>query len=387
MPNRPTIELRTESDLTAEAIANIYAASNGLLNAQSGSALLNFIKAMSFICAEAIYYENQILEAIEVYWLRLLGIQRKLGSFAVVSLTFTLTQPLTTTFEIRGGYLVSDASNAYGFTTDGILRIPAGAISGTISATALELGANYNVPVGAIVNLSEAQAFLASVSNAQAATGGADEETIEEASIRGFTALRRRQLVSGDDFEEDSKAFLGEGATAKCLGKLNDKFSQEKGWVHIFALNADGSQPNTAELKDLQTYLSDPAKLQVGISVACSAISLMPLDLVADCHLLEGSDPQAIADTIHTNLKAYLTPDKLTVGKSILIKEIEYVVRNSGVAWVDSVAQQTASGLAFTNITVPNLWTAGFLLGLVINLVDSDGYPYQYIYSDGVDLD
>jgi uncharacterized phage protein gp47/JayE len=150
---------------------------------------------------------------------------------------------LATPFTLSAGYIVK-ARSGLEFATDSVLVIPAGAISGTVSATSTALingvqqtavGSRYNVPAQSIELLTESRAFLQSVTNLEAASGGTDAETLDQTRSRGFAALRRRNvLCSADDYEQAAQTYLGAGSTAIAVGNLaSDRFTEEVGAVHI----------------------------------------------------------------------------------------------------------------------------------------------------------
>lgn len=365
-----------------------YTASDRTLNDFSAaSPIAALYEGHLFAVLEHLYYTNKLPAVMAVEFLKIAGIQRRLGKAAQVILTFTLSAPLGNPFYLSAGYLVSDSSNSYNFFTDSNLVIPAGAISGIVSATAENLGPLYNLPAYTIKNLSESRAFLQSVINTEPATGGIDEETMDQARVRGFVTLRRRGLTSADDYEQEAKLLLGEGSVAHAVGLLGaDKITFEKGAVHLFCLNPDGTFLNQAQINSLQIALTTGGKAPIGVRVYISSIELVPLEIYAITSLLPGSNPEAIALTIWQRLQDYLRPGNLPLGQTIFLKELEFQVRLGGVDYVQSVSTHTALDISYADIPLPNQYSAAYLHDLTLDLI-LDGQTFTYSYGSGGDVD
>lgn len=378
----PTLDPRTEASLVEYALDRVYTASGGTLNSFAASSPARaLIEGQAFAGAELLYYLNQLPEAMALAYLQIAGIQQILGTSATVTLTFTLTAPLTTAYTVPIGYEVSTAGGLR-FTTNTNLVISAGNISGTVAATAAAIGSTYNVGSYTITRLSQALAYLAGVTNAEAATGGTDGETVEQTKSRAFAAIRRRGLVSADDYEEETRSLLGAGSIAKAIGNLAaDKVSVRAGSVHVFCLNPDGEALSTAQLASVQSALQ--AKSNITIAVYASNVDVQDITVRVVAKLPSGQNPQTLADDINDKLSAYLKPGNLALGETILVKELEYLVRLSGVETVQSVILGLVgqSQLA-TNLALPYDYSAGNMLDLTVELVDGANL-FSYAYGQG----
>lgn len=368
--------------LTAMQDACYIASGRKLNDFGAASPITALYEGHSFAILELLYYANKLPSAMSLEFLKIAGIQRRLGAAATVTLTFTLTAPLGTPFYLSAGYAVSDSTNTYNFFTEEDLVIPPGAISGEVLASAEQLGSAYNLPGYTITNLSETRAFLLSVVNREGANGGLDEETREEAISRGFAALRRRGLISADDYEQEAQAILGAGSVARAIGQIAaDRVNYEKGAVHVFCLNGDGSQVSEGQRNELQTALQ--RKSPIGVGVYVSTIDLIPLEIYAIAALLPGSNPEIIAAEIYRQVREYLAPGKLPLGQTIKLKEIEYVVRSSGVAYVQSVSSHLNGEVSYADIPLPYKYSAAKLLDLTVELT-LDGQTFSYSWGAGV---
>ncbi len=379
----PTIDDRSEADLVERAIAVVYAGSGGLLNDFSTSSPARaLIEGQAFAAAELLYRVNKLPDALAIAYLRIAGIQQRLGSGAQTTLTFTLTAPLSGVFTIPAGYQVRNVSTRLNFATDAILIISAGQISGTVLATCTETGTKGNFAAYTLRELTQPLAFLGAVTNTVPATGGTDAETMEEVKARAFAAIRRRGLVSADDYQEETKALLGAGSVAHCIGNLAaDGISYRLGSAHVFCLNQDGSLLNTPQLSEVQGALQ--RRSHVSIVVYTSNVALFEIDLYVIAKLIPGTNPQSISNAIYQSLKDYLSPGKLPLGETIVLKELEYLVRNAGVDYVQSVTMgEFLHPRSGTNLKLPQAYSAARLKSVGVELVGADA-SYTQFYGQG----
>ncbi len=388
----PPIYPTDASQLESYIYDAIYTASNGTLNDFSDHSPISAI-AQGYIWGmlELLWYASNSLNAAGIDFLRIAGIQRRLGKKAEVTVIFSIT-PIANPFVLFKNYLISDTAG-HEFLTDEDLIIPAGSYSGTVKATAVAMGSSHNVPPYSITNLSVARSFLVGVTNLEPASGGLDEETMEEARARGFQKMRRREvLISADDYEQFAMERLGEGAIAVCFGNLDaDKVSVKYGTAHVFCLNPDGTEPSPTQLNDLRLEMVKQSP--VGLhNIYCSPVDLYPLELSAIAALIPGSNPQTVATQIYQNLQQYLLPGNLPLGQTIILKELENIVRQSGVEYIQSVSSlvtnNTEVTVSYANIPLPQKYTAAYLLGLHIKLVDEQiSIAYEFDFGGGGDLD
>lgn len=380
----PILDPRNEAQLVEYAMDRVFTASGGKLNDFSASSPARaLLEGHAFAQAELLYYLNQLPEATAIAFLQIAGVQRILGTKATVTLTFTLTTILGTAFTLPSGYEVKDSSGAYTFTTDAVLIIPPGSISGTVSATAKAVGSGYNVAAYNLNRLVQALTYLQSVTNTEAASGGTDGESLSRTKARGFAAIRRRGLVSADDYEEETRTLLGAGSIAKAIGNLAaDKTTVRRGSVHVFALNAGAAALSTAQIVAVQAALQ--AKTHVSVAVYVSNVELTEVVIRVIAALVPGSNPQGIANAVFAQIDAYLTPGNLPLGATILIKELEYQARLGGVDYVQSVTigEIDQPGLT-TNFALPYSYSACSLNTLIVELVDgATTYEYGYLQGD-----
>ena len=115
---------------------------------------------------------------------------RQGASRAVGSLTFTLANAQTGAVRIETGTVcMTEGAVRFRTTEDGV--IPAGELSVTVAAEAVEPGSGGNVGAGAVHVLTACPVAVQSVTNGAAFTGGLSEETDEELRQRVLDSFQR----------------------------------------------------------------------------------------------------------------------------------------------------------------------------------------------------
>lgn len=336
----PVLDPRNEKELVELALDRLYVASGATINDFSAhSPARALIEGQCFAIAELLYYANQLPEAMAINFLQIVGVQRRLGTAAQAILTFELIEPLDNAFVVPAGYVVLTSSGKLMFTIDKQLILNPGSTSGTVTATCTEIGTKGNVAAKVINRTPQKLAYLKSVYNLEAASGGTEAETLEEVKTRGFQAIRRRGLISKADYEEETISLLGVGAIALARGNLGaDGQTYEENNIHIFALNSDGSQLNEAQALGVREALRTKSLLTVADFVWVSSLDLMAVHLEVIVKLLPAVNPAAVADSIYRKLSEYLQPGKYPPGEAIVLKELEYQVRlANGIEYLHSV--------------------------------------------------
>lgn len=380
LPN-PVLDPRSERELVELALTRTYERSNRTLNDLSpGSVLRVFAEMMAFVGAELLYRVNKLPFAFVIQFLQIMGIQRRLGNPAVVELRFSLSQTVTEAQIFPKGIAILSSDRTRKYLTDAQLVIPAGDTVGTVTATCTTTGEGGNLPAYSINVVLQSFPYLASVTNLEASTGGSGAETLKETQTRAMLALRRRGLVSRDDFENKVVAILGQGSMAVAIGNLaEDKRSHFLGCVHIFALNSDGSQPNQAQLDDLKTQLR--ALTPVMVEVFASEIDLHSVYLSIVVRIVAGVNAPVVAARVGARLRKFLAPQNFEVGTAIQVDDLRYQIRLAGgIDFVESVAiGENQETVGFTSdFPMRYQYSAPKVESITLNM--SDGrYSYRYI--------
>ena len=167
------------------------AAGRTLQPAQVERLLINLYAYRESLVRNAIQYAaQQNLLAFAIFPMldylgQLVGVTRLAAQSAVTTLDFTLTAALTVPITIAQGTLAGTGDGQYSFATVAPLAIPAGSLSGTVSAAAVQAGAGANGYLPGQVNvLLSPSAIVASVSNAVVTAGGSAPETDDHLRTR-----------------------------------------------------------------------------------------------------------------------------------------------------------------------------------------------------------
>ncbi|MBE9178661.1 baseplate J/gp47 family protein [Oculatella sp. LEGE 06141] len=378
----PVLDPRNERQLVEQSLVRTYNASERKLNDFSTSSVVRvFVEGMGFCAAEMLWHVNKLPAALLIAFLRNAGVERRLGTKATVNVTFTLAQPLSTPYTIPQGFQVADSSNRVTFTTNALLTIPPGGISGTVPATAEAIGTTSNLPAYTITRFTQPLTYLASVINLEAAAGGTDEESQESAIARGLNAIRRRNIVTADDYEQEAKAVLGEGSVVKAIGLLSgDKISYQLGAVHLFMLNQSGEAANSAQLS--QVYEAIAPRTQIGTSLYVSSIDLVNVDADLVAKLGVGEDPTDVAQRLWEAYQDYLAPTKFSTGSSVIHKEVEYALRLAGgIGYIQALTLNEQT----TNLPMPYPYSLPKAHSLYCTLIDDIGNQYAILKGAGED--
>ncbi|MFN6531031.1 baseplate J/gp47 family protein [Nostoc sp. ChiSLP03a] len=375
-----TLDPRDETELVEQAKLKVYNASGGLLNDfTENSPVAALIQGQAFAGAELLYYINQLPLALVIDFLKITGVTRSSGTKAKTTLTFSISSPQSVIFTIPEGFEVVDSNGKLSFFTDAPLVIPAGLISGSVTATAEEVGSEYNISAYSITGITQPLTYLAGVTNIEAASGGSDLESEASAINRALTQIRLRNLVSASDYEQAAEALLGEGSVCKAIGLLaGDKTTRELGAVHLFLLNSNGEPANDAQINYVKSQLSN--RIQLGTSLYASPIELLPISAELQYNLAPGVDPEDAFDILWEAYQDYLNPSYYPLSKDILFFEVGYALRNTGVI-VDG-GTLSINGTP-SNIPIPNDYTLPYPYSLFMQLVDKNGVVYEALRGEG----
>ena len=381
----PVIDPQNEEELVEYAVDRVFQASGGRINDFSASSPTRaVIEGQAFAGAEVLYYASLLPEGFAIAFLKIAGIQQRLGTYAQATLLFRLSAPLGSPYTIPQGYTVKGQNGLVAFATDAVLTIPAGNSSGSVTATATTPGVVGNVGAFSLTTLTQPLAYLAGVENQEAAQGGTEAETLAEVKERAFAAIRRRGLVSLDDYDQEAKAILGPGSFAQAIANLAaDAVATERGAVHVFALNEGGAALTAAQLSSLQAQLQE--KSHVSTTVAVSPVHVDQVEISVIAQLVAGENPQTTANAIWAELRAYLSPGRLPIGQSIVLKELEFLARQQrGVSYIQSITIGPFLGQKIgTNYALPFVYAAADLVSGSVQMVDgSENYIYSYGIGD-----
>lgn len=363
----PEIDPRNEAELVEQAIAAVYSYSNGSLNDfSSASPLRVLVEGLCFAGAEILYYANNVIEALVVSYLSNYGISRSLGTASQTLLNFTLTSAFGTAIQLPAGTQVQ-TQNGMIFSTDADLVFPAGAIVGTVAATAGTVGKATNVAANSINQMLQPLSYIQTVNNPTAATGGSDEETQQQAIDRGLAAVRRRNLVSAADYEDYAKEILGVGSVAYAIGnRSGDGISYLPGSVCLYCLDAAGEAPNTADLTALVQQMSP--RTMIGTALFTRPIELVETRIKVVAKITPGEAPDTVGDALWEAVKEYLDPNQRSMGGSLIRNELMVALGQTGaIEYVQSLLINNVGA----DMVLPNDHSMPKAFTLEVTLIDA----------------
>lgn len=203
------------------------------------------------------------------------GVKRIAASHSQVTLCFTLSAVQTRNVIIPAGTRATPDGDIF-FSTDAALVIQAGATSGSTKATCMTAGAATNgYAAGSIATLVDPIAYVASVMNTDATTGGADAE--EDEAYR--TRIRQSRAVYSTAGSREAYEYYARSADAR----VQD--------VHVSSPGAGTIELTVLAAADgLNSDGSTKQSVLDAVKAACNADNVRPLT-----DLVEVKSAQAVA--------------------------------------------------------------------------------------------
>lgn len=214
---RPIIDPRDEEEIVAEVIDSLPAA---ITDRNRSNPIVKIIEGIGTFYGKLTYLANRWPELAEWRVLDLLGLEPEPATSAKVTLTFTSDPDSTTPITVPAGTVVKTGASADAifFATDEAVSVPAGGASADVIATAEEQGASTNVSAGTVIYFDVPVAQIASVTNATAASGGQDKETLDQLKARAPLIYRKQdRIVTAEDAADEVESVDGI-ARAKAIG-------------------------------------------------------------------------------------------------------------------------------------------------------------------------
>lgn len=367
MALNPEIDLTTASALLLEAQTKARDVTKGQLSDFSAaSPVTAILEAVVLVGINIQASLNNLANTLESNRVAVFGLERQQGTAAVGTVKVNLDALYGDAFFLPKAFsLVLDGIP---FETITDLVIPAYTESGNVAIICSELGSRGNLPITTNV-FYQAISKISNISLVSNTNGGVDIESEIDFKNRSYVAIRQREtLVSEDDFVTTLTDYLGAGSTAIAIGRLKqDRVTYANGYISVFGLNPDGTQLNTQQLSDLNSYFNQKVAMAY---VIVSSIDLFSISVTIYASFTSGNSPETIASQIRNVCLAYLKPGELTPGEQILNKAIERRIQEvEGIK--EGLVSVLLNGLA-QPLSLPNKWTVGNTKQITINLTSTD---------------
>jgi hypothetical protein len=329
--NGPILPLQLDPRNTAALVKDtqtkIFLESNGQLNDFSAaSPLTALVEGQAYAQSELLYYLNSLPEAYTLQWLRTLGIQRSIGSKAVVDVTFSKVSGFGKIIIIPKGTILSTISQLNFILEEDVL-ITDENIQGKGRATAEKWGTAYNVGVGEIQKINTNILGLSSATNENSAQGGKDLESIEELKNRTFSLLRRRGLVSPEDYENEVFSLAPEASVVKVLSYEEKQLLNEDVPTGLVAICIGGE--NGVELEEnLRESISKSLRKRsvIGTAFYLTSPVITPIETVVsieyDDSLFSGELDNK-ASQINSIISEFFSITNINLGESFNYQDLK----------------------------------------------------------------
>lgn len=272
-----------------------------------------------------------------------LGLDRKLGGFANVTLTFTGTDGTIIPVGTRVTNVVAPGTTGAPlvFETIEAGTIAAGTVS--IDAQATDVGGVYNLTAGSLIRMETAQAGVSTVTNALSAVDGEDIETDDQFRAR---LSDRAQSGRGAGTAGDYQAW------ARSISGVGDAFVEPlwngNGTVRVTVVDGNGGPVSASVLATVQSYIE--SLRPIGATVTYITPSSVSINISATLTLDTGFVLADVTTAIQANLNDFFRT--VTPGTKVYLSEVAAVVVQTPGVLDYSSFQIGAPGLGSSNITL-----------------------------------
>ncbi len=277
------------------------------------------------------------------YHARMRALERLGAARAKGSVTFRLGNALTAETVIPAGSLCLTAGGISVVTLESG-SIPAGETAVTVAAEATEAGVKGNLPAGSVVTMSAYPTGAVECTNAEAFTGGSDEESDDQ--------LRRRILDSYKRLPNGANAAWYESRVLDMDGVAAVYVTPRArgiGTVDII-IASEGGIPSVELLETVQSRLDEQREICVDIQVL--APEEREVDITLSIAAEEGYEFEQVRNRVESGLRGFFNGDQL--GKGVLLAQLAAVVY--GVEGVANYAfSQPVADVAGSVTVLPTL--------------------------------
>lgn len=252
------------------------------------------------------------------------GITRKTASHAKGALIFSLSEESDRNVTIPAGTVCSVSGKPFiQFSTDEAVEIRAGELSAQATATALKSGDEYNAKANTVTVMVNPPAFVFSVTNGEAFTGGCDRESDE--------ALRER-IVSSYGNGRNMLSAAGVRNIILSIEEVTDATVQPRSdyILHVCLKTKSGSV--SASLRSQLRELLGFAQL-CSVTIDFSAAEEQLFNVFAEAKIYSGYDETLIIEAVKERIAQFCSGEKIgqNYGESAVaaacagIEGLEYV--------------------------------------------------------------
>lgn len=250
---------------------------------------------------------------------------RNPASRAQVTMRFSLTAARTSATGVPAGTRVSDQGENY-FATDKYFEIPAGSLSGTVTATAVTAGVAANgKPAGSINVLVDQTPYIAEVVNTDASSGGAEIESDDDFTRRIYNAPLSWSVAGPSGAYEywarQSRADIDDVVA----------YSPSAANVSVIFTLSGGVLPDSDDCAQMQAYLSDATLRPVADRVVADAPIEVDYNIALTYYINRADSAQAstIQAAVNAAIADYVAWQR-KIGRDVIPSELIYRIMQAG---------------------------------------------------------
>lgn len=241
------------------------------------------------------------------------GISREKAKPARTMVRFTLSEQRPNATEIPPGTRVTHNGSLY-FETEDFAVIETGSLSADIMCICMTAGTSgNNIPAGMIDTLVDPIPYMASVSNTEPTTGGADIEDDDTLKDRFYVAPSRYSVAGPEDaYQYWARTYNANISDVRV-------FSDKPVDVVVEFIMKDGELPSESMIRGLQAYLEDGQIRPLTDKVTVKAPEIVEYNLNVK-YFVNTSDKNK-ADTLKAAIEAaaedYIIWQRSRIGRDI----------------------------------------------------------------------
>jgi len=185
-----------------------------------------------------------------------------------------------------------------------------------------------NVTPGSITTLEDTTAGLTSVTNNQAATGGNDQENLDEIRVNAVAnILVREAALTATDYERIAVEVNGIGKARA----IKDIGSTQPPLINLY-LTSEGTSfgtPDVAKLAEVEDYFFDKSVL--GTTMKAYPATQQQCKVVVDIALESGTNQNEAQNAVENNILNLLYYPTTNFGTTLLVSDINDAANINGV--------------------------------------------------------
>lgn len=323
-----TLQPSDERRLFINALAQVIVGINANINDTGNQVLLRTAR-------------GEALDAIGEWW----GVERIGAKSAHTKLNFTLSVEQGTAYVIPSGTRATPDGKIYFATTEALI-IPAGSKEGTVEAICLTEGvAGNGYTSGQVKYIVDNVPFLASVSNTETTSGGADEEADD--SLRERIRLAPESMSTAGasaGYEYFARSGSADVGDVVVYSPVNDESLTDEeraagaGRVYIYILKSDGSIPDPSDkiLQDVTNAVTAKNVRPLTDLVIVSAPETVAYTINFSYYIAEENSSRAdeIQLAINNKVNEYIEWQDKKIGRNINPDELRKLILNAGASRV-----------------------------------------------------